>query len=74
MLHHFVAYLHVQSFVEKKNANFYQFFLEHIASADERNAMGLSYVVTIRPYRLQGNKIILVLLNLMNSLIDIRLR
>lgn len=36
--------------------------------------MGLSYVVTIRPYRLQGNKIILVLLNLMNSLIDIRLR
>lgn len=36
--------------------------------------MGLGSVVTVRPYRLQGNKIIANLLNLMYSIIDIRLR
>lgn len=56
------------------SCKFLPIFPEHTAITEEMNAMGLGSVVTVRPYRLQGNKIIANLLNLMYSIIDIRLR
>lgn len=50
---------------KNKNANFYQFLFKNKAITDERNDMELGNVFTVHPYRLQGNKTIVDLLNLM---------